>query len=117
MMNATQYRKKPPRTDLFCRNADGEIVVVSKVWKGHSKRTTAVSLYAVRGNIGKKLELVHRELFAKPDFNNEELLVARDTVALLWAMHFGIDNFVVVYQEPDMRRMFHPTELQQEMQP
>lgn len=116
-MSAAQYRKKPPRTDLFCRNADGEIVVVSKVWRGHSKEHSAVSLYAVRGNIGKKLELVHRELFAKPDFTTEALFVARDSVPLLWALHFGIDNFTVVYQEPDMRRMFHPSELEQENQP
>lgn len=116
-MTATQYRRKAPRTDLFCRNADNQIVVVSKVWRGHSKTHSAVSLYVVRGNRGKKLELIHRELFAKPDFTHEMLLNARDSVPLLWALHFGIDNFVVVHQEPNMMHMFHPDQLQQEYQP
>lgn len=116
-MTAMRYPKHAPRTDLFCRNADNQIVVVSKVWKGHSKERTAVSLYVVRGNKGKKLELIHRELFAKPDFTHEMLLNARDSVPLLWALHYGIDNFVVVYQEPDMRRMFHPSHFEQEKQP
>lgn len=116
-MTAMQYRKRAPRTDLFCRNADNQIVVVSKIWKGHSKTHSAVSLYVVRGNRGKKLELIHRELFAKPDFTHEMLLNARDSVPLLWALHFGIDNFVVVHQEPNMMHMFHPDQLQQEYQP
>lgn len=116
-MTAMQYRKREPRTDLFCRNADNQIVVVSKVWKGHSKERSAVSLYVVRGNKGKKLELIHRELFRKPNFTVEELLTACKSVPLLWAMHFGIDNFVVVYQEPDMSDMFHPIQLEQEYQP
>lgn len=116
-MAATQYRKRPPRTDLFCRNADKQIVVVSKVWKGHSKTHSAVSLYAVRGNKGKKLELIHRELFAKPDHTPEMLLSARDIVAHLWAMHYGVSDFVVVYQEPNMRCMFHPSHFEQESQP
>ena len=116
-MTATQYRRKAPRMDLFCRNADDQIVVVSKVWTGHSKTYSAVSLYVVRGNKGKKLELIHRELFTKPEYTKEMLFSARDIVAHLWAMHFGVANFVVVYQEPRMSDMFHPTQLQQELQP
>lgn len=116
-MTAMQYRRKAPRTDLFCRNADNQIVVVSKLWKGHSKEHSAVSLYVVRGVKGKKLELIHRELFAKPDFTVEALLNACKSVPLLWAMHYGIDNFVVVHQEPNMSDMFHPSQLQQESQP
>ena len=48
------------------------------------------------------------------------LFAARDTVAFLWAMHFGVSDFVVVYTEPKMSEMYHPTELnlkQQEKQP
>lgn len=110
----SQYRRKPPRVDLFCRNADGEIVVVSKLWKGHSKEHSAVSLYVVRGAETKRLEIVHRELFAKPAFTTEALLTACKSVPLLWALHFGIDDIVVVHQEPDMRTMFHPSELNQQ---
>ena len=116
-MAALQYRKRAPRTDLFCRNADNQIVVVSKLWKGHSKEHSAVSLYVVRGNKGKKLELIHRELFAKPDFSVEALLTACKSVPLLWAMHFGIEDFVVVHQEPNMSRMYHPSHFEQESQP
>jgi len=116
-MTAMQYRKREPRTDLFCRNADNQIVVVSKLWKGHSTEYSAVSLYVVRGNKGKKLELIHRELFRKPNFTVEELLTACKSVPLLWAMHFGIEDFVVVHHNPDMSDMFHPSHFEQESQP
>jgi hypothetical protein len=48
------------------------------------------------------------------------LYAARDTVPLLWAMHYGVSDFVVSYSEPKMAELFHPTELkpkQQEKQP
>jgi hypothetical protein len=45
------------------------------------------------------------------------LEAARDTVAHLWALHYGISDYVVVYEEPLTRELFHPTELQQEKQP
>jgi hypothetical protein len=45
------------------------------------------------------------------------LYAERDTVPLLWAMHYGVSDFVVSYSEPKMAELFHPTELQQEYQP
>jgi hypothetical protein len=98
---------------LFCRNADGEIVIVSKVWLTASKGKAAVSLYVGRGIKDKALRLVHREFFDKCDYTKDMLYAARDTVPLLWAMHFGISDFVVSYSEPKMAELFHPTELKQ----
>lgn len=113
-------RYNPQNIDLFCRNADGEIVLVSKVWMTASRSKAAVSLYAARGIKDKALRLVHREFFDKATHTKDMLFAARDTVAFLWAMHFGVSDFVVVYAEPKMSEMYHPTELnlkQQEKQP
>jgi hypothetical protein len=113
-------RYNPQNIHLFCRNADGEIVLVSKVWLTASKGKAAVSLYAARGIKDKALRLVHREFFDKATHTKDMLLASRDTVAFLWAMHFGVSDFVVVYTEPKMSEMYHPTELnfqQQEKQP
>jgi hypothetical protein len=113
-------RYTPQNIHLFCRNADGEIVLVSKVWMTASRNKAAVSLYAVRGIKDKALYLVHREFFDKATHTKDMLLASRDTVAFLWAMHFGVPDFVVVYAEPKMSEMYHPTELnikQQEKQP
>jgi hypothetical protein len=113
-------RYNPQNVHLFCRNADGEIVLVSKVWRTATKGKAAVSLYAARGIKDKVLRLVHREFFDKDTHTKDMLLAARDTVAFLWAMHFGVSDFVVVYDEPKMSELYHPTELnlkQQEKQP
>jgi hypothetical protein len=113
-------RYNPQNIHLFCRNADGEIVLVSKVWLTASKGKAAVSLYAARGIKDKALRLVHREFFDKATHTKDMLLASRDTVAFLWAMHFGVSDFVVVYTEPKMAELYHPTELnikQQEKQP
>ena len=111
---------KPQNSNLFCRNADGEIVIVSKVWLTASKGKAAVSLYAARGIRDKALRLVHREFFDKSAYTKDMLYAARDTVPLLWAMHFGVSDFVVIHHEPKMSELYHPTELnlkQQEKQP
>jgi hypothetical protein len=113
-------RYTPQNIHLFCRNADGEIVLVSKVWLTASRSKAAVSLYAARGIKDKALRLVHREFFDKATHTKDMLLASRDTVAFLWAMHFGVSDFVVVYTEPKMAELYHPTELnlkQQEKQP
>jgi hypothetical protein len=118
-MNAGKYTKRSS-IDLFCRNADGELVIVSKVWMPASKGEAAVSLYVVRGIKDKALRLVHREFFDRCDYTKDMLNEARDTVAFLWAMHFGVSDFVVIYAEPKMSELYHPTELkrkQQEKQP
>jgi hypothetical protein len=115
----TRYDKSQ-NVNLFCRNADGEIVIVSKVWLTASKGKAAVSLYAGRGIESKALRLVHREFFDKATHTKDMLIAARDTVAFLWAMHFGVSDFVVVYAEPKMSELYHPTELkylQKEKQP
>jgi len=112
--------KPVPRIDLFSRNADGEIVVVSKVWMTASKGKAAVSLYVGRGIKDKALRLVHREFFDKATHTKDMLSAARDTVPLLWAMRCGVSDFVVMHHEPKMAELFHPTELkqlQQESQP
>lgn len=116
----TRYTKQ--NINLFCRNADDEIVIVAKVWMTASKGKAAVSLYVGRGIKDKALRLVHREFFDKATHNKDMLIAARDTVAFLWAMHFGVSDFVVVYTEPKMSELYHPTELvikhlQQEKQP
>jgi hypothetical protein len=111
-MSTSRYAKSQ-NINLFCRNADGEIVVVSKVWLTASKGKAAVSLYVGRGIKDKALRLVHREFFDKCDYTKDMLYAARDTVPLLWAMHFGISDFVVSYSEPKMAELFHPTELKQ----
>jgi hypothetical protein len=111
---------KSQNINLFCRNADDEMVIVSKVWMTASKGKAAVSLYAGRGIKDKALRLVHREFFDKSTHTSDMLIAARDTVAFLWAMHFGVSDFVVVYTEPKMSELYHPTEikqLQQEKQP
>ena len=105
--------KPKVRIDLFCRNADGEIVIVSKIWKGYSKTHAAVSLYVVRGNIDKVIRLVHRATFDKDTHTDGMLVAARDTVAHLWALQNEVSDYVVVYTEPKMGDMYHPTELQQ----
>jgi hypothetical protein len=113
-------RYNPQNIHLFCRNADGEIVIVSKVWMTASRSKAAVSLYAARGIKDKALRLVHREFFDKSAHTKDMLYAARDTVPLLWAMHYGVSDFVVSYSEPKMAELFHPTELkpkQQEKQP
>lgn len=114
--------KPVPRIDLFSRNADGEIVVVSKVWMTASKGKAAVSLYVGRGIKDKALRLVHREFFDKATYTKDMLSAAQDTVPLLWAMRCGVSDFVVMHHEPKMAELFHPTELemyqhQQESQP
>jgi len=102
---------------LFCRNADGEIVILSKVWwaarqgKAAVSPYAAVSLYAARGIKDKALRLVHREFFDKSTHTKDMLNAARDTVAFLWAMHFGVSDFVVVHAEPKMSELYHPTQL------
>lgn len=117
-MTATQYRKKRPNIELFGQNANQELVIVSKVWRGHSKEHSAVSLYVLRGKKWKKLELVYRELFAKPEYTAEMLKPTRDIVAHLWAMHYGVSDFVVLYEEPSMKEVFHPSFFQsKEIQP
>jgi hypothetical protein len=111
-MSTGKYAKgSTTNIDLFCRNADGEIVIVSKVWMTASKGKAAVSLYVGRGIMDKALRLVHREFFDKSEYTKDMLLAARDTVPLLWAMHFGVSDFVVVYAEPKMSELYHPTEL------
>lgn len=109
--------KSVPRIDLFCRNADGEIVIVSKVWMTASKGKAAVSLYVGRGIKDKALRLVHREFFDKSAYTKDMLYAARDTVPLLWAMRCGVSDFVVSYSEPKMAELFHPSQLKQESQP
>jgi hypothetical protein len=104
-------RYNPQNIHLFCRNADGEIVLVSKVWMTASGSKAAVSLYAARGIKDKCLRLVHREFFDKATHTKDMLLAARDTVACLWAMHFGVSDFVVIHHEPKMSELYHPTEL------
>lgn len=109
-------------THLFSRNADGEIVIVSKVWMTASKGKAAVSLYVGRGIRGKALRLVHREFFDKDTHTKNMLFAARDTVAHLWALKNEVSDFVVTYHEPKMAELFHPIELemyqhQQESQP
>ena len=106
----TRYDKSQ-NINLFCRNADGEIVIVSKVWLTASKGKAAVSLYVGRGIERKALRLAHREFFDKSTHTKDMLYAARDTVAFLWAMHFGVSDFVVVYDEPKMSELYHPTEL------
>ncbi len=111
---------KPQNINLFCRNADGEIVIVAKVWMTASSGKAAVSLYAARGIKDKCLRLVHREFFDKSTHTSDMLIAARDTVAFLWAMHFGVSDFVVIHHEPKMSELYHPTELkylQKEKQP
>jgi hypothetical protein len=111
-MSTGKYSKWSTNSiDLFCRNADGEIVIVSKVWLTATKAEAAVSLYVGRGIKDKALGLVHREFFDRCDYTKDMLLAARDTVPLLWAMHFGVSDFVVVYAEPKMSDLYHPTEL------
>jgi hypothetical protein len=117
----TRYDKSQ-HINLFCRNADGEIVIVSKVWLTASKGKAAISLYAGRGIERKALRLVHREFFDKATHTKDMLIASRDTVAFLWAMHFGVSDFVVIHHEPKMSELYHPTELrlkqlQQEKQP
>ena len=104
-------RYNPQNIHLFCRNADGEIVLVSKVWMTASRSKAAVSLYAARGIKDKCLRLVHRESFDKATHTKDMLIAARDTVAFLWAMHFGVSDFVVIHHEPKMSELYHPTEL------
>lgn len=111
-MSASRYAKSQ-NISLFCRNADGEIVVVSKVWMTASRGKAAISLYVGRGIKDKALRLVHREFFDKSEYTKDMLYAARDTVPLLWAMHYGIPDFVVVHHEPKMAELFHPTELKQ----
>ena len=106
-----------PRINLFCRNADGEIVILSKIRKGHSKTHAAVSLYVVRGNVDKLIRLIHRAAFDKATHTDEMLVAARDTVAHLWALQNEVSDYVVVYTAPKMANMYHPSELQQEKQP
>lgn len=105
--------KSKVNTALFCRNADGDIVIVSKVWMTASKGKAAVSLYVGRGIKDKALRLVHREFFDKSTHTKDMLFAARDTVPLLWAMRHEVSDFVVVHQEPKMAELFHPTELKQ----
>ena len=111
-MSTGKYYKSQ-NINLFCRNADGELVIVSKVWMTASKDKAAVSLYVGRGIKDKALRPVHREFFDKCDYTKDMLNEARDTVAFLWAMHFGVSDFVVVYAEPKMSELYHPTELKQ----
>jgi hypothetical protein len=111
-MSASRYAKSQ-NISLFCRNADGEIVIVSKVWMTASRGKAAISLYVGRGIKDKALRLVHREFFDKSEYTKDMLYAARDTVPLLWAMHYGIPDFVVVHHEPKMAELFHPTELKQ----
>jgi hypothetical protein len=106
----TRYDKSQ-NVNLFCRNADGEIVIVSKVWLTASKGKAAISLYAGRGIERKALRLVHREFFDKATHTKDMLIASRDTVAFLWAMHFGVSDFVVIHHEPKMSELYHPTEL------
>jgi hypothetical protein len=101
------------RTNLFCRNADGDIVIVSKIWKGYRETHAAVSLYVVRGRKEKLIRLEHRARFDKKTHTDEMLVAARDTVAHLWAMQNEVSDYVVVYTAPKMVDMYHPTELQQ----
>lgn len=108
---------RKPRTDLFCRNADGDIVILSKIWKGYSKNHTAVTLYSVRGRKDKMIRLLHRAEFAKAVHTDEMLVAARDTVAHLWAMQNEVSDYVVVYTSPKTGDLYHPDELQQEKQP
>lgn len=114
--------KTKVRIDLFCRNADRDIVILSKIWKGYSKTHAAVSLYVVRGNVDKLIRLVHRATFDKTTHTDEMLVAARDTVAHLWALKNEVSDYVVVYTEPKMVDMYHPSQflpkqLQQESQP
>lgn len=102
--------KPKVRIDLFCRNADGQIVILSKIWKGHSKQRAAVSLYVVRGNIDKVIRLVHRATFDKDTHTDGMLVAARDTVAHLWALQNEVSDYVVVYTEPKMVNMYHPSQ-------
>lgn len=109
---------KRPRVELFCCNAAGEVVILAKIWKGFKKTHSAVSLYVVRGVQSKSLRLIHRRGFEKSLYPYDQLLAARDTVAHLWAMEHGLSDFVVVYTDPKMSEMYHPSELkQQENQP
>jgi hypothetical protein len=102
------------KVELLCRNAQGDIVLVSKVWKGLTKTHAAVSLYGVRGITIKSTRLLHRKSFKKSLFAMEDLETARDAVAHLWAMQAGISDYVVIYDYPLMRDMFHPSELNQQ---
>jgi hypothetical protein len=116
-MTGSLYSKTRPRTELYCRNIDGDIVIVSRIWKGVAKGKTAVSLYVARGIQNKMMRLIHREVFDNATNTKDMLEAARDTVAHLWALHYGISDYVVVYKEPLTRELYHPTELQQEKQP
>jgi hypothetical protein len=116
-MTDSLYSLTRPRTDLYCRNIDGDIVIVSRIWKGVAKGKTAVSLYVGRGVKDKVVRLIHRQVFDNATHTKAMLEAARDTVAHLWALHYGISDYVVVYEEPLTRELFHPTELQQEKQP
>lgn len=102
--------KPKVRIGLFCRNIEGQIVIVSKIWNGYSKTHAAVSLYVVRGNIDKVIRLIHRAPFDKTTHTDEMLVAARDTVAHLWALQNEVSDYVVVYTEPKMVNMYHPSQ-------
>lgn len=102
--------KPKVRIDLFCRNADGDIVILSKVWMTASKGKAAVSLYVGRGIKDKALRLVHRATFDKDTHTDGMLVAARDTVAHLWALQNEVSDYVVVYTEPKMVNMYHPSQ-------
>lgn len=105
---------KKVNVELLCRNAQGDIVLVSRVWKGLTKTHSAVSIYAGRGIKDKAIRLLHRRSFDKKSYTEEDLLIARDTVAHLWAMDAGISDYVVVYDYPAVNTLFHPSELKQQ---
>lgn len=111
-MSKTAYDKRP-NIELFSRNTNNEIVIVCKVWMAYSQGKAAVSLYVGRGIKEKALRLVHRELFDKATYTKEMLFGSRDIIAHLWAMHFGVSDFVVTYTVPKMADLYHPSELQQ----
>lgn len=103
--------RKAPRIDLYCRNADGEIVIVSKVWWAFSKTHGAISLYVARGAKHKVFRCNVRKPFAKDTHSKELLESMRDTLAHLWAMEHGVSDYVIVYREPHPSTLFHPTEM------
>ncbi len=107
-------KRKVPRIDLFCCNADGEIVIVSKVWWAFSKTHAAVSLYAGRGIADKTLRLVTRNVYPKATHPPAMLDDMRDTVAHLWALRHGVSDYVVLHKEPKISTLYHPSELNQQ---
>lgn len=101
----------------LCKTHDGQIVLVSKLWQYASKGESAISLYAFQGVKTKTAKLLRRSFFSRDTHSKDMLMGMRETVAHLWAMEYGVSDYVVIFNMDEHPNLYHPSELQQEKQP